>query len=164
MADITLIQGAITGLKTATDIAKGFLDLKSMAEVQGKVIELQAAILSAQSSALAAQSDQAAMADEIRSLKQEISRVKAWEETKQRYHLHEPTQGTFVYALKEEYKGADPMHWICTKCYDDGSRSILQLKTVGVEHNHYACPKCKSEIKVRGTRPRPQVDMRGPRY
>ncbi|OGI41320.1 MAG: hypothetical protein A2140_05160 [Candidatus Muproteobacteria bacterium RBG_16_62_13] len=41
MADMTLIQGAITGLKTATDIVKGFLDLKTMAEVQGKVIELQ---------------------------------------------------------------------------------------------------------------------------
>lgn len=164
MADMTLIQGAVAGLKTATDIAKGLLDLKTMAEVQGKVIELQAAILSAQSSALAAQSDQAGMADEIRALKQEIDKVRAWEETKKKYKLHEPTQGTFVYALRKEHEGSEPSHWICTKCYDDGIRSILQLKTVGVEHNHYSCPNCKSEFKVRGTRARPQVDMRGPRY
>ena len=82
--DLSLIQGTITGLKLAGDIAKGFMELKSMAEVQGKMIELQSAILSAQSSALSANADQAAMVDEIRLLKEEIARVKAWEAQKQR--------------------------------------------------------------------------------
>ena len=46
--DLSLIKGTITGLKSASDIAKGFLELKSIADVQAKVIELQSVILSAQ--------------------------------------------------------------------------------------------------------------------
>ena len=45
MADMALIQGAVTGLKAAADIAKGFLELKSIADVQGKVIVLVAQII-----------------------------------------------------------------------------------------------------------------------
>ena len=36
MVDMALIQGAITSLKTATDIANGFLKLKSIAGRAGK--------------------------------------------------------------------------------------------------------------------------------
>lgn len=105
MPDMALIQGAITSLNAAANIAKGFLQLRSIAEVQGKVIELQSAILAAQSSALAAQSDQATMIQRIGELEKEIARVKAWEETKQRYQLISPWPGAFLYALKEQSKG-----------------------------------------------------------
>ena len=88
MPDLALIQSAISGLKTAGDIAKSFLELKSIADIQGKVIELQSAILAAQSSALAAQSDQASMAQRIRDLEEEVARVKEWAKQKQRYALH----------------------------------------------------------------------------
>ena len=54
MVDIASISAAVTGLKTATDIAKGIAELGSVAEVQSKVIELQTVILAAQSSAMAA--------------------------------------------------------------------------------------------------------------
>jgi hypothetical protein len=36
MPDIGSITAAISGLKTAAEIAKGFLDLKEIAAVQGK--------------------------------------------------------------------------------------------------------------------------------
>ena len=82
--DIALIQSTISGLKVASEIAQGFLKLKSLSDVQGKVIELQSVILAAQSSAFAANAHQTAMVEEIRNLKEEITRVKAWEEEKQR--------------------------------------------------------------------------------
>lgn len=149
MPDIALIQSAITGLKTAADIAKGILDLKTMAEVQGKIIELQAAILSAQSSALAAQSDQFAMVEEIRALKEEIARVKAWEEQKQRYALYEVRSNRFVYLLKESRKGTEPPHWICAKCYEDGRKSVLQFQgTYFVDTHCLTCHLCKNTIPM----------------
>jgi hypothetical protein len=46
MPDMLLIQSAITGLKTAADIAKGFLQLRSMAEVQVQVSGMAAQTLS----------------------------------------------------------------------------------------------------------------------
>lgn len=85
--DLTLIGGAVTGLKTAADIAIGFSKLNTMAEVQGKAIELQQVILSAQSGALAAQSAQFSLVDRIRELEREVAEVKAWEAQKQRYAL-----------------------------------------------------------------------------
>jgi len=152
--DLSLIQGTISGLKVAGDIAKGFMELKSMTEVQGKVIELQSAILAAQSSALSANADQAAMVDEIRNLKAEIARVKAWESQKQRYQL-QPIwdRAALVYALKESMSNGEPPHWICTKCYEDGSRMILQPRQTKEGRGVLACPTCKSELQnqYRGT-------------
>lgn len=68
------LQGAVLSLKTASDIAKGFLHLQSLAENQGKVIELNEAILSAQSSAITAQSEHFAMVERVRDLEKEITR------------------------------------------------------------------------------------------
>ena len=144
--DLTLIQGTISGLKLAGDIAKGFLELKSLTDVQGKVIELQSAILSAQGSALAANADQAAMVQEVRNLKEDIARIKAWEEQKQRYKLASPWQGCVVYALKQQCSGTEPPHWICTKCYEDGRKSILN-PIKGDGWYRFCCPVCKSEVQ-----------------
>jgi primase-polymerase (primpol)-like protein len=159
MVDMMAIQGAITGLKTATDIAKGLLHLQSLAEVQTKVIDLQSAILAAQSSALTAQSDQFAMIQRVRDLEEEIARVKAWEEEKQRYQLITPWPGCHVYALKESSKGTEPPHWICTQCYENGMKSLLhdtqhwdrQIKQI------IQCHRCKFALEIRATTERQYV-------
>lgn len=144
--DMSLIQGTISGLKVAGDIAKGLLELKSISDVQGNVIELQSAILSAQSSALSANADQAAMVEEIRALKEEVARVKAWEAQKQRYQLTQFRNGPgVVYALKESMSNSEPPHWICTKCYEDGKRMILHPATVN-GFIHIVCPSCKLDM------------------
>lgn len=144
--DMALIQGTITGLKTAADIAKGLMELKSLAEVQAKVIDLQSAILSAQSSALAANADQSAMVEEIRALKEEIARVKAWDTQKQRYKLVQPWSAGVAYALKESMSNTEPPHLICTNCYESGRKSILNPVADSHGWIFYACPVCKSQV------------------
>ena len=165
MADPT-IQGVIGTLGA---LAKGVQTLKELAtavEVKAGVIDLYDLVLAGQQAALEDHLKQRALLDKISDLEKELASVKAWEKQKERYALVNPwSDAAVVYALKASHKETEKPHWICTKCYDDGVRSILQLKTVGVEHNHYACPNCKTEIKVRGTRPRPRVDLGpGPRY
>ena len=145
MVDMSLLQGTITSLKLAGDIAQGFLKLQSLAEVQGKVIELQSTILSAQSSALEANAHQTAMIEEIRNLKEEITRIKAWEKEKQRYKLVSPWQGTVLYALKEKCSSSEPPHWICTKCYEEGRKSILNPQKKATWYA-VVCPMCKCEF------------------
>lgn len=148
MIDMALIQSTITGLKAAGDIAKSFLELKSISEVQGKVIELQSAILAAQSSALSANAAQSAMVDEIRQLKEEIARMKAWDTQKQRYKLASPWDGSVVYGLKESMSEGEPAHWICTKCYEDGRKSILN--PIRRDDGRYvlACPVCDAQVQT----------------
>lgn len=124
--DMSLILGTVSSLKTAGDIAKGLMDLKSISEVRGKVIELQSVILSAQSSAMEANAKQSELVDTIRDLKEEIARMKAWNSQKQRYKLTSPWAGAFVYSLKESMKDSEPPHWICANCYENGKKSIIQ--------------------------------------
>ena len=121
--DMTLIQGTIAGLKAAADIAKGIAELKSITDVQGKVIELQSAILHAQSSALSANADQGAMVDEIKQLKAELERSKHWDIEKQRYQLYGLPNGGVVQALRHDRAQlGEPAHYLCTHCVEQGRK------------------------------------------
>jgi len=145
--DITTISGAIGSLKLASDIAKTLIEAKSVSEIQGKVIELQSAILAAQSSAFAAQSEQALAIQKVRELEEQITSIKAWEAQKERYQLTSPWgNATTMYALKEAMSNGEPPHYICTKCYEDGKRMILQVIS-GDGYEKYSCPSCKAQFK-----------------
>ena len=155
MMDLALIQGAIGSLQAAGTIAKGLLNLKSLADVQGKVIELQSAILAAQRSALSAQAEQSAMIQQVANLEKEVARMKAWEETKQRYQLISAWDGGFVYALKQPLgEATEPPHWICAKCYEDGRKSVLQssYNFGAVGDTEYICPACSAILVPHGGR------------
>jgi hypothetical protein len=148
--DMTLITGTISGLKAASDIAKSLLDIKKASDISGKVAELQSVILSAQSSAIEANSAQFAMIEEIRNLKEEMTRIKAWDTEKQRYHLTSPWPGTVVYSLKESMSNGEPPHWICTNCYNSGTKSILTQQQDGNSRVSFLCPKCKVSFQAIG--------------
>jgi hypothetical protein len=144
MIDIPSITAAISGLKTAADIAKAMKGLHDLADVQVKVADIQSALLDAQSSALAAQGEQFTLMQKMRDLEEEVARVKAWDETKQRYQLIAPWEGCHVYALKEASKGTEPPHWICPHCYEDDRKSILHNteKTTNRRHWIIKCSRC----------------------
>jgi hypothetical protein len=133
-------------LKVAADMAVGLSKLHTSTEVDAKAIELQRVILSLLGDAVSAQAQQSAMVHRISDLEEEIRRVKAWEETKQRYALHEPRQGTFVYALKAQSGATEPPHWICAHCYEDGKRSILQFKEERFGDTYHFFPICKTDF------------------
>jgi hypothetical protein len=139
MPDMGSIAAAIGGLKTAADIAKGFLGLKEVAAVQGRVIELQGVILAAQSSALAAQSDQMTLLEEIRDLKEKMRKLEAWETEKQRYQLTDHGGGRFAYVLKPEAAMGEPIHKLCATCFTKGQKTILRNS----HGNYFECDTCK---------------------
>ena len=123
--DVPSIAPAISGLKSAAEIARAMKGLHDLADVQTKVIDLQSAILEAQSNALTAQSEQFTMIQRINDLEKELAQAKAWKEEKERYQLITPWNGCHVYALKESSKGTDPPHWVCPHCFDDAKKSML---------------------------------------
>jgi hypothetical protein len=139
MIDAGSIAAAIGSLKTAADIAKGFLDFKEAAAVQGRVIELQAAILSAQSSALAGQSEQLTLLEQIRSLKEKMAKLEAWEAEKKRYQLTDHGFGRFAYVLKADADNGEPIHKLCATCFNKGQKTILRNS----HGNWFECDTCK---------------------
>ena len=145
--DMAIIQSTVTGLKTAFDIVQGMSKLKTMSEVQGKVIELQQVILAAQSDAMTANAQQYAAADELRKLKEELSRTKHWETEKTRYALFETDRHGLVVALrKSQAVVGEPAHFLCAHCFDNGKKAILNNMRSPDHFTVWLCPSCKTQI------------------
>ena len=119
MAQPTTIQAAILGARQRGD--------------DGEVKELLAL--------------QQALLEEKNQLKEELARMKAWEEYKKRYTLINPWDGhpAVVSALRESRQDSEPAHWIYTKRYDDGRRTIFQPK-LEKQEILLVCHTCKTQI------------------
>ena len=152
-------------VKTTADILKSILTLsKSEASqdvpkdfatsLNNKVVEMQEVVMSAQSRALAAQASQATLLDQERILKERIAEFENWEAEKVRYELHDMgTNGVtgLVYRLREKcVQGSEPIYHICSTCYEDGKKSILQspVERKGGNRNFLVCTRCKAEYRV----------------
>ena len=145
--DALSIGSAISGLKTAGDIAGSFLKIRDIALVQGKVIELQSVILSAQQSALAAQGEQFALLEDKRKLEKQIADLEAWDAEKKRYELTELAPGVMAYSLKPEAANGEPPHKICGACYQRGRKGFLAREAHTITHRVIEkCGLCKTEI------------------
>jgi hypothetical protein len=147
MPDISTIAALFGSLSAAKDIAGGFMGVRDKTVVQEKVIELQGAILMAQQSAFGAQTEIAARDARIRELEAELFALRTWEAEKQRYRLTEVAHGSFAYLLKPEIQGEEPLHCLCSSCYQAGKKSILNCFLDSIGQTHFDCPLCKTEFK-----------------
>ena len=139
---IAEITAVMTSLKAATDIAKGMKDLNDSVEINTKVIDLQNEILNLQTGLLSLQENYSNLLLENNSLKNTIENTDNWKKTKEDYNLLEISEGVFVYqSNKEEIK-----HWLCATCFDNGSKSILQLRNKAIAGHVYTCNSCESKI------------------
>ena len=144
--DLTAIQAAYSSLKTAADISKTFVDIKSEAEIQSKVISLQNALLDAQNSALSATTAQFEMQEKIRELETRLNDIAKWEQHKNRYLLINPwMDAAQVYALKRSCAENETAHFLCANCFHNSKRAILNPTKKGVS-TMMTCPSCKAEI------------------
>lgn len=124
--DLSAIQAAVSSLKVATSVAKSILETKTMAEVQGKVIEIQSALLEAQGSAIAATSAQFELLEKVRALETELKAATAWSGETDRYALVSPFgNGGAVFALKSSAANGESPHLLCPNCFSGRRRSFL---------------------------------------
>jgi DNA-directed RNA polymerase subunit RPC12/RpoP len=147
--DLTVIGGAISGLKTATDIAKGLVGINTTVEVNAKALELQRALLSAYGDALSAKETQSALTDEIRELKRQLSNNEEFAADMKRYKLDTPWPGSVVYALKESMSNGEPAHYLCANCAQRKQKSILQCVPSIQNFTAFACPNCRASVTTR---------------
>jgi hypothetical protein len=146
---------AVSSLKAAFDLSKAIIDVGGAVKVQGKVFELQREILAAQSSAMGAQAAQTDLLSEIESLKREINGLKDWSKDAERYELKAIDSGAFAYMLRAGEERGEPPHWLCTTCFGNRQKSILQTKgqvnTVAGGrgmHAKWGCNSCRGEVTV----------------
>jgi hypothetical protein len=144
----------ITGLgifKSLFDIAKGLKDINDVATRNAAVIELQEKIFSAQAA-------QSALIEKVRESEAEVARLKAWDTEKQRYELKRWGDAAFAYVLKAMEARCEPVHAICTSCYERGAKSILQSNGEIQVHKHaWNCPVCRNSVRA-SSRSLPDVE------
>lgn len=135
----------LTGLgifKTLFDSAKGLKNINDTAIRNGAVVELQEKIL-------AAQAQQTALVERVGELEKEVASLKAWDTEKQRYELKQWGHGAFAYVLKASEARGEPIHALCTACYDRGVRSRLQANGEQQWIKHaWDCPSCKFSLRA----------------
>ena len=147
--DLTAIQAAIASLKTAADISKSILEIKTMAEVQSKAISLQGALLEVQNSAIFATTAQFEMQDKIRELEAQLKDKADWEKQQNRYFLVTPWKWSAqTYALKRSCAENEGAHFLCANCFHNSKRVILNPTMTKDAWIIMTCPSCKAVLST----------------
>ena len=124
-------------IKSAIGIAKDLISLARESRSRGVdtkygeslnslTADMYEAIMEARVDTLVSQEMQAKQANKIRELERHIREYENWESEKARYNLVE-NGGCFVYKLCEDpMQRGEPLHYICPRCYENKTKSILQ--------------------------------------
>lgn len=138
------IAEAVQRLRVLMDLLKAKKSLAHFNELVAAVSEVTAQSLSTQGVVLAAQKH-STLSDRIRELEKEILELKSWEREADRYQLTELSPGLFTYYLKPGREQGEPIHHLCTNCFAQREKSILQIRTSS-SHRRYECPRCQQVL------------------
>jgi hypothetical protein len=136
------VFAGLSAAKAAFDIAKGLKDIHDGTLRNAAVIELQEQILTAQAA-------QSALIERIRELEKEVASFEKWDAEKEKYELKQISGlGAFAYMLKPDARGTAPAHWLCTQCYENRKRSVIQpLAGLGI-FSLWKCAGCAAEFRT----------------
>lgn len=140
------ISMALKGFKAAVEITKTILNMSKDVSLSNKIIELQNVILSLHS-------EYGKLIEVKDQLEKELMEYENWDKTKSQYDLKEVAPGVLVYASQKGDQPAEPQHWLCTNCFNDKKKSILQFSKDVRSGRYYSCPKCKTEIRTPSDKP-----------
>jgi predicted enzyme involved in methoxymalonyl-ACP biosynthesis len=139
------ITTALAGIKTMTEFATLAAKSKKDSAVAEKAIELNAVIIDLQSAILSIQAQNQDLLQRNNELEQKIAEIENWNATAEQYTLTEIALGVFVYTNKKNDEGGEPSHWLCTNCYQDKKKSIIQRESSISSRAFYVCPNCKHD-------------------
>lgn len=149
------IAAFVTALGHATNILKTAIQARDESKRREALTELMGALADLQAKHLAVIQNQQLLLEQNQSLQKKLAAYDKWEQEKVSYVLRQLPSGGLVYAFNPTQEATEPPHWICTNCYEDHHKCILQL--AGAETGEAAylwtCPRCKSKIIARGEWP-----------
>jgi hypothetical protein len=154
MVDISAIAGALTSLKASKDLLEAMVDLRTAGSFNQKRLELQSKLMNTQGHIFAVNDERATLIQRVSDLEKQIAAMDTWTTEKERYELKDIDVSSFVYALKKSMSYGQPAHWLCTRCYEDAKKSILQSLGLGQSGSDlrvhlWNCPICKSIFRSR---------------
>jgi len=142
------ITAFVTSVRAAYDIAKGIGSLKVEVERNQAVSKILEILLSVQSDALSMQTKYQELLQSKDDLSKKLMEYEKWSETESQYELKEINPDVFVRSYKTSNQSQQPNHWLCTKCWEDKKKAILQKHHTGA----YECQRCGSKIYSESSR------------
>jgi hypothetical protein len=144
MTELAAILGISTqavGLaKGATEFAQGIKGLVNKPDVDaGELKQLVSDLLDR---LLRLQKEQLAMQAELLDFQNEQGKRSRFHGEKHRYTMVKTELGAIIYSLKPDDARGELPHDLCTNCFDDDVKSVLQP----VDFNTLGCPKCGSKF------------------
>ena len=130
--------GAISGATTAAKDIKALFDKPDIDVTSAKqlVSELYDKLLKAQT-------DHISIKGALLDLQEEQRRIDHFKAQAARYALVQTDMGAMVYELKPACAEGEPIHCLCTACYEKQVKSILQP----AGFNTLGCPTCAGQFR-----------------
>ncbi|KAA6167187.1 hypothetical protein [Pseudomonas veronii] len=143
-------SSAVASANAAKEITQSLLTLRDEELVRSRVFDLTNNLMELQQQLMNAQVEQMGLVQRITQVEEQLRLSQAKTNVLDRYELQTVGGGKFVYAMKSEYAGSEPEHFCCTKCFDDGKRSIMKGgRPYGAQGwMKFICPNCDYSLGI----------------
>jgi hypothetical protein len=114
---------------------------------KGSTIEAQEKIMELREGAIELQEQNIELRQKVRELERQLSAIGDWEAEKNRYLLVAPWRGPAqVYALRESQSQGQRPHFLCTNCFHNSKRVVINPAKSKEGWVSLVCPTCKSSV------------------
>jgi hypothetical protein len=154
MEPIVAIATTLTALRTSLDLTKGAIDARDKAKLaeltqvmNERILDVQNAALDLQGKMFAATSEISSLEDRERQLKAENAQLTAQAAERDKYRLHELSEGVFVLAYKSEAPdgtATEPAHYLCQPCMDNEAKKVVLQRKSGPVNVALVCNHCSA--------------------
>lgn len=138
------ITAFVAAVGQVTTIAKAFWKAGDDAKRARLEVEFSHAVLELHQKQLAVVEDYQVVLESNVALKKQLADYDKWEQERTRYSLCDVGSGTMVRVLDPDKARGEPLHWLCTHCYESRKKGFFHKH--GRVFNHYKCDGCGSEI------------------
>ena len=115
---------------------------------KGSTLEAQEQIMCLREGALELQEENQELKRKIHKLEVKLRADEDWTKEKEKYELADPWgRMAHVYALKKENADGEQPHYLCTNCFHNKIKVILNPATKG-RFNIMTCPTCKAILEI----------------
>ena len=112
-------------------------------ELNDAIIEMQELLIQTQNSALQMQARNSTLVVRVSKLESEVANKQNWEAETTKYVLKDIDRGFMAYSLREEFQNEETLHFLCTKCYGERIKSILNRTPAAFQRlKPWECPRC----------------------
>lgn len=148
--DLSAIAAAMTSVKTASEIAKGLVNLRDEREFQARAGQIEKELAEARGLVAEAQTTMLALLNRVGELERQVAQQEDWRAEAARYELVETYKGRLAYRVKDSMRGEEPTHYVCPACFQKRQKSILQPREWHNREPSLECPACEFTVERAG--------------